>query len=33
MKWTINKKLLGGFSAVLLLLVITIGISYIQITA
>lgn len=33
MKWTINKKLLGGFSAVLLLLIITIGICYIQITA
>ncbi|GGA25703.1 methyl-accepting chemotaxis protein [Psychrobacillus lasiicapitis] len=33
MKWTINKKLLGGFSAVLLLLVIMIGISYSQITA
>lgn len=33
MKWTINKKLLGGFSAVLLLLVITIGISFTQITA
>ena len=33
MKWTINKKLLGGFSAVLILLIITIGISYIQITA
>ena len=33
MKWTINKKLLGGFSAVLLLLVIMVGISYSQITA
>lgn len=33
MKWTINKKLLIGFSAVLLLLVIMIGISYSQITA
>ncbi|MFJ8065134.1 methyl-accepting chemotaxis protein [Psychrobacillus sp. NPDC096426] len=33
MKWTINKKLLSGFSAVLLLLVIMIGISYSQITA
>ncbi|SES33631.1 methyl-accepting chemotaxis protein [Psychrobacillus sp. OK032] len=32
MKWTINKKLLSGFSAVLLLLVIMIGISYSQIT-
>ncbi|WP_144513394.1 methyl-accepting chemotaxis protein [Bacillus sp. FJAT-22090] len=32
MNWTINKKLLGGFSAVLLLLLITISISYIQIT-
>ncbi|WP_391118175.1 methyl-accepting chemotaxis protein [Psychrobacillus sp. L3] len=32
LKWTINKKLLGGFSAVLLLLIITIGISYTQIT-
>ncbi|MDI2589113.1 methyl-accepting chemotaxis protein [Psychrobacillus sp. NEAU-3TGS] len=33
MKWTINKKLIGGFSAVLLLLIIMIGISYSQITA
>ncbi|WP_139185078.1 methyl-accepting chemotaxis protein [Psychrobacillus sp. OK028] len=33
MRWTINKKLLGGFSAILLLLIITISISYIQITA
>lgn len=33
MKWTINKKLLGGFSTILLLLIISIGISYIQITA
>lgn len=33
MKWTINQKLLGGFSAVLLLLIVTISISYIQITA
>lgn len=32
MKWTINKKLLGGFSAVLLLLIITIVVSYTQIT-
>ena len=31
MKWTINKKLLGGFSAVLLLLIITIVVSYTQI--
>jgi len=33
MKWTINKKLLGGFIAVLLLLIISIGISYIQIVS
>lgn len=33
MKWTINKKLIGGFSAVLLLLIIMIGISYSQITS
>lgn len=33
MKWTINKKLLSGFSAVLLLLVIMTGISFSQITA
>ncbi|MFF2753733.1 methyl-accepting chemotaxis protein [Psychrobacillus sp. NPDC058041] len=32
LKWTINKKLLGSFSAVLLLLIITIVVSYIQIT-
>jgi methyl-accepting chemotaxis protein len=31
LKWTINKKLLGGFSAVLLLLIITIVVSYTQI--
>jgi len=33
MKWTINKKLLGGFAAVLLLLIISICISFIQITS
>ena len=32
MKWTINKKLLGGFAAVILLLIVSIGISYAQIT-
>jgi len=33
MMWTINKKLLGGFAAVLLLLIISICISFIQITS
>ncbi|WP_342505822.1 methyl-accepting chemotaxis protein [Sporosarcina sp. FSL K6-2383] len=33
MRWTINKKLLGGFTAVLLLLIISIGISFTQITS
>ena len=32
MKWTINKKLLGGFAAVILLLIVSIGISFAQIT-
>lgn len=31
-KWTINKKLLGGFAAVILLLIVSIGISFAQIT-
>ncbi|MGE8204613.1 methyl-accepting chemotaxis protein [Heyndrickxia sp. NPDC080065] len=32
-KWTINRKLLGGFSVVLLILIITIGVSYYQINS
>lgn len=32
MKWTINKKLIGGFAAVILLMILLIGISYSQLT-
>lgn len=31
MKWTINRKLLGGFSAVIFILILAIGLSYFQI--